>query len=118
MCVSIGTDNVMVNSLDLFEELRYLNRVYRVITKNSELPARELLKMVTINAARNFLIDENYGTIALNKYADFFCVDLNHPNYYANDLEASLIYALIVERTRSENVKKVYIKGELEHERC
>ena len=49
--------------------------------------------------------------------ADFFLVDLNEPNLYTKNLNNSNIYDVIVQRLKSENIKKTYIKGEVVFER-
>jgi cytosine/adenosine deaminase-related metal-dependent hydrolase len=118
--VSLGTDNVMVNNVDLFEEMRYLYRFARVLlhdkNKNS-IKARDLLKMVTINAARNFGLENKIGAISEGKFADFFMIDLNAPNFYSYKAKPENIYPLIVHRTKSQNIKWVYIRGEKVYER-
>ncbi len=118
--ISLGTDNVMANNLDLFEELRYLYLISRNLAniKNKEnLNAKELLKMVTINAAKNFHIEREIGSISEGKYANFFLINLKDPNFFSNKLDKNNIYPLIVQRTKSENIIKTYIKGELVFER-
>ncbi len=115
--ISLGTDNVMANSLDLFEEMRYLHFISRVLDKSVELDAREWLKMVTINAARNFRMDEDTGSIEKGKNANFFTIDLSEPNFYSHQIETNSIHPIIVQRTRTENIKQTYIKGELAFER-
>lgn len=118
--VSIGTDNIMINTPNLFEEIRYLSLIYKVLNKSNEklyLSARELLKMITINAARNFRVQNQVGSIQEGKNADFFLINLNDPNYYSIPLPKDLIYPLIVQRTQTSNIKKVYINGEKIFER-
>ena len=118
--VSLGTDNLMANNTDLFEEMRYLYRISRVLCSYDpklQLTSKELLKMVTINAARNFNLDTEIGSISEGKYADVFLIDLNDPNLYAQSLDAENMYPIIVQRTKSENIKKTYIKGEIVFER-
>jgi cytosine/adenosine deaminase-related metal-dependent hydrolase len=118
--ISIGTDNLMVNNTDLFEELRYLYRISRVLGRNNRdirLNARKLLKMITIDAARNFKIDQKIGSIENGKNADFCLIDLSDPNFFSYEIDANDIFALIAQRTKSENIKKVYIKGEVVFER-
>ncbi len=118
--ISLGTDNLMVNNTDLFEELRYLYRISRVLGStltNIELNAKELLKMITINAARNFKMDKIMGSIEIGKNADFSLIDLNHPNFFTAEMNFSNILSLIVQRTKSENIKKTYIRGDLAFER-
>jgi cytosine/adenosine deaminase-related metal-dependent hydrolase len=118
--VSLGTDNVMINSPVLFEEMRYLYRISRVLgnyDKSIQLTSRDLLKMITINAARNFKVENNLGSISVGKRADFFLIDLDGPNYYTNDLNQNNIFDIVVQRTKSENIVKTYIRGEVVFER-
>ena len=118
--VSLGTDNLMVNNADLFEEMRYLYRISRVLCnfdKNIQLTSKELLKMVTVNAAKTFNLENKFGSISEGKSADFFLIDLNDPNLYSYNLDNDNIFNLITQRTKSENIKKTYIKGELVFER-
>lgn len=119
--ISIGTDNIMVNSPDLFEELRYLYLITRVLNNQKEfnlkLDAKELLKMITINAATNFDLQNKIGSIKEGKQGDFLEIDLNSPNYFCSQIKLNKIYPLLVQRTKPENIKKVYIKGERIFER-
>ncbi len=115
--ISLGTDNVMANDTDLFEEIRYLYRVSNILNPDIRIEARDLLKMVTIDAARNFNLDKEMGSIEKSKLANFFILDLNAPNYYTMDIQESLLYPLIVQRTKPHNIKKTYIKGEIVFER-
>ena len=118
--ISLGTDNVMVNNTDLFEELRYLYRILRVLSQDDftvKIDAKDMLKMITINAARNFKLEKKRGSITEGKTADLVLVDLNDANFYSSNVNLNNIFPLIVQRTRSENIKRVYIKGELAFER-
>ncbi len=118
--ISLGTDNIMINNTDLFEELRYIYRILRVSTRNDldvKVDAKELLKMVTIYAAKNFNLEKNRGSIIEGKVADFLLIDLNDPNFYSFKVDSSNIFPLIVQRAKSENIKRVYIKGRLAFER-
>lgn len=115
--LAIGTDNIMANSPDLFEELRYLYRILRVIDKNIKVTGKDLLKMVTINAAKIFNVESRIGSISEGKNANFFIIDLNNPNYYTPKLDIDTFYALIIGRTNSFNIKKTYVRGKLVHEK-
>ena len=118
--ISLGTDNVMANNIDLFEEMRYLYRISRVLAVHKDcknFSSKDLLEMVTITAARNLGLEKEYGSISVGKYADFFLVDLSDPNYYTYKIDSKSIYNIIVQRTKSENIKKTYIKGVVEFER-
>ena len=110
----------MANNVDLFEEMRYLYRVIRVLQKNDisvNITAKDLLKTITINAARIFNLEREIGSISEGKNADFFLIDLSDPNFFTDNLDQETIYPLIVQRTKSENIKKTYIKGECVFER-
>lgn len=118
--ISLGTDNVMANNIDLFEEIRYLYRIFRVLAANKSnrnLTSKELLKMVTINGAKNFGLLEKFGSISVGKYADFSLLSISDSNYYSYELDSEKIYNIIVQRTRAENIKRTYIKGEVVYER-
>ena len=115
--ISLGTDNVMANSADLFEEMRYLYRISRVLDKKQKISAKELLKMVTINAAKNFKMEKDIGSISENKYANVFMVNLDEPNLYTSNLDYETMLPLIVQRCNASNIKKTYIKGELVFEK-
>ncbi len=118
--ISLGTDNTMVNNTDLFEEIRYLYRISRILCnydKELQLTSKDLLKMVTINAAKNFHLENKLGTISKGKFADIFLIDLSHSNLFSTNLDSNNIYDLITQRTKSENIIKTYIKGEVVFER-
>jgi len=115
--LAIGTDNIMANSPDLFEELRYLYRILRVMDKDIKVTGKDLLKMVTVNAAKIFNIESQIGSISEGKNANFFIIDLNNPNYYTPKLDIDTFYALIIGRTNSFNIKKTYVRGKLVHEK-
>ncbi|TXT60566.1 MAG: hypothetical protein BAJALOKI1v1_1250010 [Promethearchaeota archaeon] len=118
--ICLGSDNIMNNSPNLFEEMRYLYLIFKVLNKARKKPslsASDLLKMSTINAARSFNIQNQVGSIKEGKQGDYFLIDLNEPNYYSIALEKDLIYPLIVQRTQSSTIKQVFIRGELVYER-
>jgi len=103
--VAIGTDNVMLNSPDLFRELDYLWKVSRAIESNF-LSAKELVKMVTVNAA-SILKLERLGYIEENMLADAVFIDT-----HSIDIEPMHDpYAAIVQRTNESNIKAVMVGG-------
>jgi len=109
--VSIGTDNIMANSPDLFEELRYLYRIIRVLNPDFNIMAKTLIKMITINAAKNFGLENKMGSIKQGKIANFLTIDLNDANLFVPNLENDEIYSLIMQRVNPSNIKEVYIGG-------
>ncbi|MBD3256508.1 MAG: amidohydrolase family protein [Candidatus Lokiarchaeota archaeon] len=117
---ALGTDNIMSINPDLFEEMRYLYLIARVLSKKSNkspISAKDLLKMTTINAAKILKLQSSIGSISLNKYADFFIINLDDLNYYNNQITTDIIFPLIVQRTKPENIKKVFIGGKNVFER-
>ncbi|MGV9171763.1 MAG: amidohydrolase family protein, partial [Promethearchaeia archaeon] len=53
IAISLGTDNIMAVTPDLFEEMRYLYLISRSLAKNTgikTLNAKDVLKMVNVNA--------------------------------------------------------------------
>ncbi len=117
--LSLGTDNVMVNNLNLFEEMRYLYYIARNQIKeggSGNLNAKNIIKMVTINAAKNFNIESKVGSISLGKLADLVMIDLNNPNFYVNKLNKTEFFSLLLHRTNVRNIKQVYIGGKLIYE--
>ncbi|MFW9949651.1 MAG: amidohydrolase family protein [Candidatus Thorarchaeota archaeon] len=118
--ISLGTDNVMANNIDLFEEMRYLYRISRVLASNNnnrKISSKDLLKMVTINAAKILCLEKEFGSISEGKYADFSLLNLSDPNYYTYQFDSENIYNIVVQRTKAENIKRTYVKGEIAHER-
>jgi 5-methylthioadenosine/S-adenosylhomocysteine deaminase len=100
--------------------MRYLYRISRALAAGkdySHISSKELLKMVSVNAAKNMGLDKEFGSISEGKYADFSLLNLSDPNYYTYKINEENIYNIIVQRTKSENIKKTYIKGEVEFER-
>jgi cytosine/adenosine deaminase-related metal-dependent hydrolase len=74
-CVGIGTDNIMINSPDMFRELDYVWKVSRTLA-DRPIPAREILKMATVNGGK--ILDLNSGAIMTGKSADIIFIDKNN----------------------------------------
>jgi cytosine/adenosine deaminase-related metal-dependent hydrolase len=50
--VALGTDNVMVNSLDMFRETEFAFKITRGLYKDHTFDAKEVLKAATINGRK------------------------------------------------------------------
>ncbi|MGI0047710.1 MAG: amidohydrolase family protein [Nitrosotalea sp.] len=106
--VTIGTDNVMVNSPDMFKEMDYLWKVSMGMNKIRISP-KSILKMATVNAANAF--DNKIGVIQRNSFADCIFVEK-----HAIDLEPMHNpYAAIVHRASESTIRAVMFEGELVH---
>lgn len=76
--VALGTDgSASNNDLDMIGEMRTAAFIGKGISGNSQaLPAIEVLKMATINAARALDIDKITGSLTPGKQADIAAIDL------------------------------------------
>ena len=109
--VSLGTDSSASNNrLDIMEEMRLASLLIKGTTKIPEsIPAKEAIKMATINGAKSLGLDSVIGSIEKNKKADLVAIDLskieNQPIY--NPL-STLVYS----SSRSD-VSYVWINGKI-----
>lgn len=106
--VAIGTDNVMINSPDMFREMDYLWKAH-MGTHKSGIDPKEILKMATVNGGK--LLGKRIGSIQTGYLADGFFIDK-----HALDLEPMHNpYASIVQRATESTVMAVMIGGNLVH---
>ena len=104
--VAIGTDNVMINSPDIFREMDYLWKVTMGLNKK-RIDPKQILKMATTNAGK--LLRKDIGVIDCGKLADCIFIDK-----HAIDLEPMHDpYASIVHRASDSTIKAVMIGGEI-----
>ena len=93
--IALGTDGpASNNSLDMFKEM-YLAATLQKVTNNDakSIPAFEILKMATVNAAKAMGLD-NADVLAVDKYADIIMIDLHKPNMQPiNNIVTNLVYA-------------------------
>ena len=109
--LGIGTDNVMLNSPDMFKEMDFLVKSQRAFEKDSSfLNAKEVLKMATVNGGKIF--DLNTGCIKSGYQADLLFIDR-----YDLDLYPMLDpHMAIVNRCTERQVKAIMINGKLTSE--
>lgn len=101
--VAIGTDNVMLNSPDMFREMDYLWKASHA--QGEFIEPREILKMATANAAKLLRLDA--GWIGPGRAADLVFIDAKHADLYpVHDP-----YATIVHRAGSDSVRAVLVAG-------
>ena len=106
--LTIGTDNVMINSPDIFREMDYLWKVTMGISQNRFDP-KQILKMATVNAGK--MLNQKIGCIRENYLADCIFIDKT-----SLDLEPmNNVYASIVHRASEKSIKAVMIEGEIVH---
>ena len=108
--VALGTDNVAANnSYDMIAEMRVAGLVASHRQGVAQpIPAKELLRMATIDGARALGLDSRTGSLEPGKAADIIAIDLNGPGYSKSpDLEALLIYS-----GSGRDVRHVWVDGE------
>ncbi|TBR12042.1 MAG: cytosine deaminase [Candidatus Nitrosotenuis sp.] len=106
--VAIGTDNVMINSPDMFREMDYLWKVTMGIHKK-RIDPKEILKMATVNGG--ILLGRKIGSIEPRYLADGIFIDK-----HALDLEPMHNpHASIVHRASESTIKAVIIGGKIIH---
>ncbi|MEM1545542.1 MAG: amidohydrolase family protein [Candidatus Methanomethylicia archaeon] len=108
--IALGTDNVAWNSPNMFREMEYVYKHYRAMLKNTSFPkAEEILKMVTVNAAKALRISDKYGSIEEGKKANIVFIGLNDPNM----VKSRNIMLSIIHRCEAENIKLTLVDGKI-----
>ncbi len=106
--IGLGTDNVMINSPDMFREMDFIWKVTMGIHKKRIEP-KEILKMATVNGGK--ILNKNIGIIKSGNLAD--CIFLDK---HALDLEPMHNpHASIVHRASESTIKAVMIGGKIIH---
>ena len=108
--IALGTDGpASNNSLDMFKEM-YLEATLQKVLNNDpvSIPAFEVLKMATVNAARVMGFNDS-DVLEEGKYADIIMIDLSKPNMQPlNNIITNLVYA-----GSKDNVKLTMINGRI-----
>jgi cytosine/adenosine deaminase-related metal-dependent hydrolase len=103
-CIGIGTDNIMINSPDMFRELDYIWKLTKIL-EDKPVPPREILKMATVNGAK--ILGINSGAIVTGRSADMIFID-------KNNLDISPMHdphTSIVHRANPNSILNVMIDG-------
>lgn len=77
--VAIGTDSAASNNdLDLFSEMRTAAFIAKVSDADpTYLPAKEIIKMATLNGAKALGLSDKIGSLEAGKFADVIALDLS-----------------------------------------
>jgi cytosine/adenosine deaminase-related metal-dependent hydrolase len=100
----LGTDNVMINSPDMFREMEYALKVTRGLTRKY-FPPVEIFKMATVNAGKAFGL--NLGSLDEGNLADIMIVE---------QISRDPILSLI-NRTQSKNIIGLITDGRILYQR-
>tara|TARA_Y100000590_G_scaffold43848_1_gene46678 strand:+ start:660 stop:1844 length:1185 start_codon:yes stop_codon:yes gene_type:complete len=106
--LTIGTDNVMINSPDMFREMDFLWKV-TMGKSQKRFDPKLILKMATVNGGK--LLNQKIGVIKENFFADCLFIDKK-----SIDLEPiNNVYASLVHRASENSIKAVMIGGKIIH---
>jgi len=111
LTVALGTDGpASNNNQSMVREIQQLARLERVTNLDPNcLPARELVRMATINGAKAYRLDQDLGSLEYGKKADFQIINPDQPHWYPlYDPYNSIAYAM-----HSEDVESVIIEGKV-----
>jgi len=106
--VAIGTDNVMINSPDLFREMDFLWKTTMGIHQKHIQP-KNILKMATVNPGK--ILDKKIGCIKEGYLADAVFIKKNDANL--DPLQNP--HASIVHRANENSIQAVMIGGRIIH---
>ncbi|HXS59503.1 MAG TPA: amidohydrolase family protein [Candidatus Sulfopaludibacter sp.] len=104
--IAIGTDNIMINSPDIFKEMDFLLKSQRAFEKNNLfLDAKMVLKMATVNGGKIF--NRNIGCIDNGYQADLLFID----EYDIDMYPIHDPYMSIIHRCSERAIKAIMIDG-------
>ncbi len=108
--VGLGQDGCMGDTQDLFKEMRNLAFTQHYRKRDKHLfPPGKLIEMVTVDAARTMMWDNEIGSLERGKKADIVLIDLQDPKFVPLlNIPASIVY-----QCAPENVRTVIIDGRL-----
>ena len=110
ICVSLGSDGAACNNhLDMFGEMRLAAALQAVRAGPGSLPARQALRMATVNGARALGLEGELGTIEAGKRADLILIDASAPHLSPGlDPFSTIVYA-----ARPDDVRLTMVDGEI-----
>jgi 5-methylthioadenosine/S-adenosylhomocysteine deaminase len=109
--VGLGTDGAASNNdLDMWEEMRLATLLQKITHGDPTLlPARQVLRMATIDGAAAIGLFDEIGSIEIGKQADLIQVALSAPHMLPlYDVESHLVYV-----ADSQDVVTVLVEGAL-----
>jgi len=84
------------NDLDMWEAMDFAGKLAKVTALDpTVLPARDLLRMATIEGARALGLEKKIGSLEAGKAADLIAIDLNAPRSRPiYDVASALVYSV------------------------
>jgi 5-methylthioadenosine/S-adenosylhomocysteine deaminase len=110
IAVSLGADGAACNNrLDMFTEMRSMALLQKAMHGPEAIPAKQALRIATIDGAKALGLEKEIGTLETGKRADLMVVNLNaFHSTPANDPVSALVYS-----AQTSDVQTVVIDGQL-----
>lgn len=112
--ISIGTDGAQSNnSLDLLRDLRTGSLIQKMELHDAKfLPAREAIRMATVEGAKALGCEMDRGSLEVGKRADFIVLDTKSPRLVPLMRDrADKLYAALVYSAEGADVDSVCVNG-------
>lgn len=111
--VCLGTDGAMWNnSNDIFREMKGMALLHSLTSGVRSLKKTDILNMATINGAKCFHLEKDYGTIEVGKKADFILIDTRAPHLQPMILgERENVTSALVFGATGRDVTDVFVDG-------
>ena len=109
--VSLGADGAACNNrLDMFTEMRTMALLQKAMHGPEAIPARQALRIATIEGAKALGLEKEIGTLEIGKRADVVVVKLDglHSTPSSSDPISALVYS-----AQTSDVQSVVIDGQL-----
>ena len=111
--VCLGTDGAMWNnSNDIFREMKGMSLLHTIHSGIRSLKTTDILDMATINGAKAFGLEAEFGTIEEGKSADFILVRTDKPHMrplrmgLCENVTSSLVFS-----ANGNDVSDVFVNG-------
>lgn len=109
--VSLGADGAACNNrLDIFTEMRTMALLQKALHGPEAIPARQALRIATIEGAKTLGLEKEIGTLEIGKRADVVVVKLDdlHSTPGSSDPISALVYS-----AQTSDVQSVVIDGQV-----
>ncbi|MCD6329238.1 MAG: amidohydrolase [Candidatus Cloacimonetes bacterium] len=109
--ISLATDGVASNNnLSIIDEMDMTAKVHKAINNDPTfLPAEEVVRMVTIDAAKMFNKEDELGSLEVGKKADIILLERNK----LENMPMYNVYSHLVYTMHSESVEDVIVNGKV-----
>ncbi|MDP8227683.1 MAG: amidohydrolase [Candidatus Celaenobacter polaris] len=109
--ISLATDGVASNNnLSILDEMDMTSKVHKAINNDPTfLPTEEVVRMVTIDAAKIFNKEDEVGSLEVGKKADIILLERNK----LENMPMYNVYSHLVYTMHSESVQDVIVNGKV-----